>query len=120
MTHDIDGLWTVEFGSNEGISGGGVVVFQNGKIVGGDATHFYLGEYTLDGSKLKATLKVSPFIAGAQSVFKTVGRDHILDLVGSLTSEEQAIAQGAVREAPQLAFGAKLTKRSLISGAAKR
>lgn|SRR5690348_1631847 len=107
----MNGLWTAEFGSSTGIFGGGVAVFWDGKIMGGDATYYYLGEYTLNGNSLRATLRVSPFIEGAESVFKTVGRDLTLDLEGSLTGESRAIAQGHPRDMPNLNFGVKLVKR---------
>ena len=107
----MDGLWTAEFGSNTGMFGGGVAVFRDGKIMGGDGTYYYIGEYSLRGNAFEATLKVSPFIEGAESVFKTVGRDLTLDLVGSLTGEGRAIAQGHPRGMTDLKFGVKLTKR---------
>ena len=74
MEKTMDGLWTAEFGSSAGMFGGGVIVFQNGKLVGGDGTYFYTGEYTLQDKEFKAILRVSPFIDGAESVFKTVGQ----------------------------------------------
>lgn len=107
----MDGLWTAEFGSSTGIFGGGVAVFWDGNIWGGDATYYYIGEYTLSGDTLTATLRIFPFIEGAESVFKTLGRDLTLDLVGSLTGEGRAIAQGHPRGMPELNFGVKLTKR---------
>ena len=107
----LDGLWTAEFGSSEGIFGGGAAVFREGKILGGDSTHYYVGEYTLNGTAFRARLKISPFIDGAESVFKTVGKDLTLDLEGSLISETQLIAKGRPRELPELNFGAKLIKR---------
>lgn len=107
----MEGFWTAEFGSSSGIFGGGAVVFRDGKIVGGDSTHYYVGEYKVSGSTFKATLHISPFIEGAQSVFGTVGRDLTLDLDGSLTPDGRLIAQGRPREMPSLNFGAKLTKR---------
>ncbi len=107
----MNGLWTAEFGSSTGLFGGGVAVFRDGKIWGGDATYYYVGEYTLNGNVFKAILKISPFIHGAGSVFTTVGKDLTLDLEGTLTGEDQAIAQGRPRGVPGLNFGAKLTKR---------
>jgi len=107
----MNGLWTAEFGSSTGMFGGGVAVFRDGTIMGGDANYFYVGEYTLSGSSFVATLKVSPFIEGAESLFKTVGQDLTLELVGSVTEEGRAIAQGHPRGMPHLKFGAKLTKR---------
>jgi hypothetical protein len=108
----MDGLWTAEFGSSTGMFGGGAAVFREGKILGGDATYYYVGEYTLDGNTFRATLRVFPFIEGATSVFMTVGRDVTLDLAGSLTDDGRAIAQGQPREMPTLRFGIKLTKRA--------
>jgi len=112
----MDGLWTVEFGSSTGMFGSGVAVFRDGRILGGDNVYYYVGEYILQGSKLKATLRISPFIEGSESVFKTIGQDLTLDLVGAVTSNDSAIAQGHPRGKPELKFGAKLTKRAPLSG----
>jgi len=108
----IDGLWTAEFGSTADMFGSGVVVFRGGTMLGGDATHFYVGEYKLSGSAFQATLRVSPFIEGAESVFKTKGQELTLALEGTITAEGQAIGQGYPKEAPNLRFAVKLTKRS--------
>lgn len=107
----MDGLWTAEFGSSTGLFGGGIAVFQDGKIWGGDGTYYYIGEYNLNGKSFHATLRISPFIEGAPSVFKTVGRELTLELDGSLTDAGRAIAQGHPQGMPDLKFGAKLTKR---------
>jgi len=107
----MNGLWTAEFGSSTGVFGGGVAVFEGGKIRGGDATHYYLGDYTIDGDRLKATLRVIPYIEGARSVFNTVGRNLTLDIEGTLEAADRVIAQGRPRELPSLSFGVKLTRR---------
>jgi hypothetical protein len=107
----MEGLWTVEFGSSTGMFGGGVAVFRDGIIWGGDGTYYYEGKYQLAGNTFKATLRITPFIAGAQSVFKTVGRQLTLELDGSLTNANQAVAQGHPQGLPDLKFGAKLTRR---------
>lgn len=108
---EMNGLWTAEFGSSVGISGGGVAVFEQGKILGGDAAHFYIGSYRLSGKEFTATLRVSPFIDGAESVFRTKGQTLTLELAGSLTGDGQAIGQGFPKEMPSLKFGVKLMKR---------
>ena len=107
----MEGLWTAEFGSSTGMFGGGVAVFRDGEILGGDATHYYVGEYKVVGNTFTATLKVRAFIEGAQSVFRTIGQDLTLELVGSLTDSNRAIAQGRLKGMPDFRFGAKLTKR---------
>jgi hypothetical protein len=108
----MDGLWTAEFGSSAGVFGGGVAVFKDGKILGGDSLYYYIGEYKISGNLLNATLKISPFIEGAESVFKTAGRDLVLTLTGSVIAPDRVIAQGHAEGMPQLNFGAKLTKRT--------
>ena len=67
----MNGLWTAEFGSSTGMFGGGVLVFRDGQIWGGDGSYFYVGEYKLKGKDFEATVKVSPFLEGAESVFRT-------------------------------------------------
>jgi len=111
MEQDMDGLWTAEFGSTSGSFGGGVAVFQRGKILGGDGTYFYVGSYTVEGRQFHVTLKSSPFIEGARSVFNTLGQDLTLQFDGSLTGEGQALAQGSADQVPALRFAVRLTKR---------
>jgi hypothetical protein len=107
----MNGLWTAEFGSSTGRFGGGVTVFQDGKILGGDGTYYYVGHYKLQENTFEATLKISPFIEGAESIFKTVGQNLILELAGSFTEHGQAIAQGYPQGMPNVKFGVKLTRR---------
>lgn len=73
--------------------------------MGGESTYDYVGESSFDGNTFKATLNISPFIEGAESVFKTVGQDLILDLVGSLTPDGRVTAQGHPRGMQHLNFG---------------
>ncbi len=109
--YTMNGLWTAEFGSTTGMFGSGVAVFLDGKIMGGDNLYYYMGEYRLHGNAFEAILRISPFIGGAESVFKTVGQDLTLELAGSLAGEGRATAQGHPKEMPHLKFGVTLTKR---------
>jgi hypothetical protein len=110
----MNGLWTAEFGTSSGMFGGGVAVFRDGKIMGGDGTYYYIGEYNLIGKALKARMKISPFIEGAESVFKTRHRVLTLELEGSLINESLATAQGRALEMPHLNFAVKLTKQAEV------
>ena len=61
--------------------GRGVVNLREGKIVGGDSNYFYAGTYALDGTKLEATVTVTPHTAiDRRTLFS---RGAILDLKGS-------------------------------------
>lgn len=108
----LEGLWTAEFGSSTGIFGGGVAVFRDGKVWGGDGGYYYLGQYELTDRSFRVTLEVNPFIPNQQSVFNTANQKVILDWVGSILDETHITAQGHPRGMPQLSFGAKLIKRA--------
>ena len=108
----MDGLWTAEFGTSTGMFGGGVAVFRDGQVLGGDATYFYVGEYQFKGKNFEATLRSSPFIKGAQSIFKTAGQDLTLEIIGSLTDQDHAIGQGYPKGMENLKFAVKLTRRT--------
>lgn len=94
--------------------GGGVAVFRDGSLLGGDGLYYYVGEYRLEGKAFVATIRIAPFIEGAESVFKTVGQEITLRLLGSLLTDTSAIAQGYPENNPEMKFGAKLTKRAEV------
>jgi hypothetical protein len=108
----MNGLWTAEFGSSTGISGGGDAVLRDGTILGGDGGYYYAGEYELREKTFKATIRIIPFIKNYPSVFKTVNETLTLSLVGTLEDQEHLIAQGHPQGRPNLKFGAKLIKRT--------
>jgi hypothetical protein len=56
----MDGLWTAEFGSSTGGFSGGVVVLRDGKLMGGDAGYYYLGDYQIREKSFQATIQVFP------------------------------------------------------------
>jgi hypothetical protein len=43
----INGLWAVEFFTNTGLTGSGVVALQNGSVFGGDQSYYYFGRYQI-------------------------------------------------------------------------
>ncbi len=53
-----DGLYNIEFATHLG-SGAGVVVLRDGKIRGGDSSMYYVGDYSLDGDAVRASVSVS-------------------------------------------------------------
>lgn len=107
----MNGLWTAEFGTAAGGFGGGVAVFHDGRVLGGDATYFYVGEYKLEGRNFEATLRSSPFIEGAESIFKTVRQDLTIVIAGSLTDQDHAVGLGRAKGMENLSFAVKLTRR---------
>jgi hypothetical protein len=113
----MEGLWTVEFGSNAGSFGSGVIVMRGGKIEGGDDKYFYFGSYEPIGPEnrypavFRAKLQVKPFLPNAESVFRTFGTDFTLNLEGTLKDENTAVAVGTPVEMPGMNLGVRLTRR---------
>lgn len=116
----MEGLWTLEFGSNAGIFGSGVIVIRSGKIEGGDASYYYVGSYEQFASDrrfpspFKAQIEVKPFLPGAESIFKTYNRDLILELEGTFTDENNGVAVGKPKGMPDMNVGIRLTRRSEV------
>ena len=81
-----DGLWTVAFKTPIGF-GYGVVVLNNGKLLGGDAGYYYTGEYTIDGGSFQGVIDVIRFDGSSISVFGDI--DEIsLSFSGSINEFE--------------------------------
>jgi len=113
----MDGLWTIEFGSNAGVFGSGVIVMRAGKIEGGDASYYYIGSYEKPNPErpypaaFRAKIAVKPFMPGVQSVFRTMDRDFILNLEGTLKDENNAVAVGTPEGIPGMDVGIRLKRR---------
>jgi len=78
----IEGLWTINF-SGKLIGAGAIVLLPTshtlvtdettGRILGGDATYFYVGSFKLDGTTFTATLTAKNFVPGAPNILGRVG-----------------------------------------------
>jgi len=53
----IEGLWTASM-SAPGEFGAGVIVFETGRVFGGDSSMYYTGSYQVDGGKVTGWLRV--------------------------------------------------------------
>ena len=96
-----NGLYSIHVSLQDGRSGkgSGVVMFRDGKILGGDAYLFYTGSYTVKGDTFKGEVLVqrhtsspdaNPLFGGAESgrrrrfrhLHRQRGRDERTALVG--------------------------------------
>ncbi|HEY3770990.1 MAG TPA: GrlR family regulatory protein [Candidatus Angelobacter sp.] len=107
----IDGMWTAEFGSSTGGFGGGVVIIQGGKLMGGDGGYFYNGDFNVTNNAFQSKIEISPFIQDYPSVFNTVNQKFTLELTGSLINEHEMKGQGHTIELPDLQLGVRFVKR---------
>lgn len=56
----LNGLWTIKFRAVDDI-GGGVVVINNGRVLGGDTGFTYIGNLVLEGESVRGSLRVHQF-----------------------------------------------------------
>ena len=87
----IEGLWAVQYVGLEG-NGGGVAVFENGKVLGGDTGYTYVSTYTIQNSTLKARVEVSNFLPDVPNVLGLQG-DFDLEINAPVTGD---LIQGAM------------------------
>ena len=107
----VEGLWVVQYEGLQG-NGGGVAVFVNGKILGGDTGYTYEGTYTLQGNTLTALVHVSNFLPNVPNVLGVVG-DFDLQIQAPVTGNVIKGAMALVGR-PGMSVAVRLTKKSSL------
>ncbi len=65
----LEGLWTIEFVSNLGTQGAGVVILESGRILGGDSSYYYRGTFEVKNKTVEAQMEGSHYSGEAHSIF---------------------------------------------------
>lgn len=108
----IDGsFWTVEFQSNLGSIGAGVVTFNSNHIQGGDTQYYYLGTYDVQGENINAEIKINRHFEHGESVFGTNEKEFSLRITGKV-EEPVMMAKGFRPENPNTQIALKFTRRA--------
>jgi len=105
----IEGLWIVQYEGVQG-NGGGVAVFVNGKILGGDTGYTYVGSYTEKASQVNARVHVGNFLPGVPNVLGLQG-DFDLEISAPLTGNVIKGSASLVGR-PGAGIAVKLTKKA--------
>jgi rRNA processing protein Gar1 len=108
----IEALWSVEFGSNLGIIGAGVAVFETGRVLGGDSAFMYVGNYKTENGTVHSDIHVTKYnnIGHMQSIFGPLTSFHIK--VSGKSDPQLMVLTGVVVEQPQLQITIKATRRA--------
>ena len=85
-----NGLYQAKFSTPLG-SGSGVVVANNGKFLGGDASIYYSGQYLEENETIKATLTTGRHDSTGHSVF---GTDNVTIQLSGSSTENSAQMSG--------------------------
>ena len=107
----IDGFWTIKFQGPQ-FSEGGVAVFMNGKIFGGDSGYTYTGTYEENNNQIKARVLVQNFIPGRPNVMGRQGNFE-LDFTGSVNGNV-VNGSGSIVGQQALKMNASMTKKSTL------
>jgi hypothetical protein len=105
-----DGLYRADFRTQRG-SGSGVVHAQGGKMWGGDAGMYYIGTYSMMGSRLTAHVTANRHtnLAMDASVF---GLEKVTLTLDGTVHGDVVSCSGRAAEAPGADFGAELVRIS--------
>jgi T3SS negative regulator,GrlR len=95
----IDGLWTVEFTSTINRSGRGVLVFINGRILGGDEGYYYSGTYEVADPRVQGHINVVRFDPNTMSVFGDIDQFSV-SFSGDI-NESDFIAAATIVDKPK-------------------
>lgn len=88
----LEALWTIKFITDNDNYGGGVIVFETGRIFGGDHGYYYIGEYSTDQDQIQARVTVKRHASEAQSIFGDV-------------AEFELHVEGEINEPDMMVFG---------------
>lgn len=81
----IEGLWIVQFEGTAG-GGGGVIVFIQRRVLGGDNAYVYTGTFQSDGEKISASVLVRNFNPAIGNVLGIEG-DFELQVQGTIQGD---------------------------------
>ncbi len=105
----LEGLWIVQYEGTQG-EGAGVVVFVQGRVLGGDLGYTYEGNYVIKDNWIAASVRVTNFLPNVASVLGSVG-DFDLELKAPI-KENAFNATMSVVGRPGMSIVAKLTKKA--------
>ena len=106
----IEALYGIEFVSNIDDGGYGVLVLETGRILGGDSSFVYVGDYEVKNHKVYANVKCTNDRETLQSIFGDI-KEFNLHLEGTPDPKEFILA-GHMVEDPNLKIAVKLTRRA--------
>ena len=109
----IDGIWTVEYYGLSGWTKGGVLFFQNSRVMGGNDDLYVIGSYEASDNAYKIMLEVT-LLKAPQAVFRFDENKLPVQIEGEL---EGSSFTGTATRLDTAAFRVpvKLTKRSDLS-----
>jgi hypothetical protein len=105
----LDGLWILQI-QPPPVASGGIVVFINGKIFGGDSGFTWVGTYTGDDRLIKGRVHVHNFDPDIKSVLGVPG-DYDMHFSGNVQGDT-ITGTAMIANQPQHTLAVRLNKRA--------
>ena len=108
----IEALWSAEFrDSNNQMFGSGIVVFENGKVLGGDSAFTFVGNYFIKDGIGHATIRVKRYSNTINMQSISGLDDYVLDAIGAI-DREHMIFNGTSKSAPGFTLNIDMVRRA--------
>jgi hypothetical protein len=78
----VDALWTLEFRVDRGWRHGGIVVFESGRVFGGDRQYYYLGSFSVRGDEVQGTAQITHHSGPVLTAWGSNARDFSVEFRG--------------------------------------
>jgi len=105
----IEGIWTSEIYGPFGWDSHGIILMENGRIIGGGNRHYSTGTYSLSGKEVKAELLVN-YYGPPRTMFGEAKEEFTTQIVGTW---KDPVIEGTIHrvDRPQFDLQIRLTKR---------
>ena len=107
----LEALWSVDFRSSFGIQGTGVVVFETGRVFGGDSLMIYVGNYKVENGAIHAEINVRKY-ANVPGMASVVGLDSFNLKVSGTPAQNELLLSGHVVEDPSRKITIRAIRRA--------
>ena len=110
MIEAMYGITFVSNTDNNNNGGYGVVVLETGRVLGGDSSFIYVGNYVVENGTIKAEVKCTNDRESLDSIFGNL-KEFNLNLEGEINNKE-FIVNGYMVENPEQQIAVKFTRRA--------
>jgi hypothetical protein len=111
----LEALWTIEFVSDSRSYGTGVIIFDTGRVWGGDASYYYIGTGRSDSNGiLHAQIQVTHYNGPPSSIFGPLEK-FTVRLEGKVEAPVMLL-QGVLGENPERKIAIRCTRREELPG----
>lgn len=106
----LDGIWGIEILGLFGWETTGILVFENGRLIGGGNHHYSTGRYEQNGDEVKIDISVT-YHGAPRTLFGST--DSVLSIVGVLKARDASMQGVAHRvDRPENTMRCQLTRQA--------